>query len=348
MSRSNFFLACLFLLLVIRWYFFGGYFLVEENITLLHPMQEYLVSICKEIMPEPQSSLLAGILIGEKQSLDPAFKKALTNTSTIHIVVVSGQNLSMLAGFMLTFAPWLGRKKTVLTTMIVILGYSILTGMQLPVIRAAFMSFFSLAGLLFNREINTIKILIFTLLVMLLLNPTWLDSVSFQLSFLATVGVMVFATEISKADNWLPEIIKQDLWVSLSAQALTLPVIAINFHRVSLIGILSNMLVLWTVGPVMISGIIAVVISIFWPFLGSLLAFIPSLLLLYFTNIINMTNQQWGSIFIPAYDDSFWVGYYILLVGLYLFFKAKNSKTDSKNIDRPRVLTGNGLEHKIA
>ena len=89
---------------------------MEENTTLLSPMQEYLVSLCKQVLPEPQSSLLASILIGDKQSLDPDFKKALTNTSTIHMVVVSGQNLSMLAGFLLTLAPWIGRKKTILST----------------------------------------------------------------------------------------------------------------------------------------------------------------------------------------------------------------------------------------
>ncbi len=146
MSRSNLFLASLLIIFIIRWYFFGGYFLFEENISLLSPMQNYLVSICNQIMPEPQSSLLAGILIGEKQSLEPDFKKALINTSTIHIVVVSGQNLSMLAGFLIAFSPWFGRKKTVLTTIAILIGYSILTGLQLPVIRAALMSIFSLVA----------------------------------------------------------------------------------------------------------------------------------------------------------------------------------------------------------
>jgi competence protein ComEC len=201
---------------------------MEENVSFLLPLQEHLVSICQDLVPEPQSSLLAGILIGEKQSLDPEFKKALVNTSTIHIVVVSGQNLSMLAGFLLAFAPWFGRKKTVMITIGVLVGYSILTGLQLPVIRAAFMSIFALIGLLFNREISSVKILLFTGLLMLILNPTWIDSISFQLSFMATVGVMVMAPELTKADKWLPEFIKQDLWVSLSAQALTLPIIPVT------------------------------------------------------------------------------------------------------------------------
>jgi competence protein ComEC len=185
-ARSNLFIASLILIFFIRWYFFGGYFLLEENTTLLAPMQQYLVSLCKEVVPEPQSSLLAGILIGEKQSLDKNFKEALTNTSTIHMVVVSGQNLSMLAGFLLAFSSWFGRKKTILGTIGILIGYSILTGLQVPVIRAAFMSIMSLGGLLLNREVNALKILILSGLLMLVLNPTWLDSISFQLSFMAT------------------------------------------------------------------------------------------------------------------------------------------------------------------
>jgi competence protein ComEC len=339
MSRSNLFLATLFVILIFRWYFFGGYFLMEENITFFAPMQEYLVSVCKQIMPEPQASLLSGILIGQKQDMDPEFKKALINTSTIHMVVVSGQNLSMLAGFLLAFAPFFGRKKTVLATIGAIFIYAVLTGMQLPIIRAAFMSLFSLIGLLFNRDISSVKILIFTGLVMLLVNPTWIDSISFQLSFMATVGVMVLAPEIIQADTKLPEFIKQDLWISLSAQLLTLPIIAINFHRVSVVGLVSNILVLWTIAPVMITGLLAIILYMFWPFLGVILAFVPSLMLLYFTYIIYLTNQSWVSVFVPYFHDTFWLGYYLMFVGLYLFFKAKNSKSDSNFDDRPRVLT---------
>lgn len=338
-SRSNLFIAALIIIFLIRWYFFGGYFLIEENTTLLAPMQEYLVGICQQVMPEPQSSLLAGILIGEKQSLDPDFKKALINTSTIHMVVVSGQNLSMLAGFLLTLAPWIGRKKTIVGTIAILVGYSILTGLQVPVIRAAFMSIMSLLGWLINREVNALKVLIYSALLMLILNPTWIDSISFQLSFMATVGVMVLAPELHKADRWLPDFIKGDFWVSLSAQLLTLPIIAINFHRVSIVGLLSNLLVLWTIAPVMITGIVSVIVALFSPFLGAIFGLVPGLLLLYFTKVIEITNQSWSSLSVPYFTDQFWAGYYITFIGIYLFFKAKNSKTDSKIVDSPRVLT---------
>src|SRR5436190_24186628 len=71
----------------------------------------YLTEVAKKILPEPQSSLLAGILFGEKSELPQDFRKALSYTSTTHIVVASGQNLTFVVGFFLALAPFLGRKK---------------------------------------------------------------------------------------------------------------------------------------------------------------------------------------------------------------------------------------------
>ncbi len=106
------------------------------------------------------------------------------------------------------------------------------------------------------------------------------------------------------------------------------------------------MLVLWTIGPVMITGIVAVIVSLFFPFLGAIFGLVPSLLLFYFTKVIEITNQSWSSLSMPYFTGQFWIGYYITFIGIYLFFKAKNDKTDSNNNDRPRVNYGNGLEYK--
>lgn len=325
LSSSNLILATLVLVLLIRWYFFGNILFFEENTTALQPMQEYLVSICQQILPEPQSSLLSGILIGQKESLDQDFRKALTNTSTIHIVVVSGQNLSLLAGFTLGLAPYFGRKQTILGTIGLLIAYAILTGLQIPVLRAACMSLVSLAGMLFNREVNQVKILSVTLISMLLVNPSWIYSISFQLSFLATAGVMVLAPEFMKSDRLLPQFIKQDFWASFSAQALTIPVIAINFYQVSLVGLLTNLLVLWTIPLVMISGILAIAGGVLNLTVGQMLGFIPSLLLLYFVDIVNLTNPKWGSVLLPTFPATFWFGYYIVFIGIYFWIHQINS-----------------------
>jgi uncharacterized membrane protein YGL010W len=89
----------------------------------------------------------------------------------------------------------------------------------------------------------------------------------------------------------------------------------------------------------MITGILAVIAAMFSPFLGAIFGLVPSLLLLYFTKVIEYTSQSWSSLNVPYYSNYFWVGYYITFIGFFLFLKARNDKTDSKIEDSPRVLT---------
>lgn len=299
-------------------------FELEKIASFFEPARDWLASRVEELLPQPQSGLLTGIVLGVKSSLPAEFKKALRNTSTIHIVVVSGQNLTLLAGLIMNLSILLGRRKTVCLSLLVILFYAALTGLQIPVLRAALMVLFASAALLFGRESQGWWILILTGFVMLIYNPNWLVSVSFQLSFLATLAVVAIAPELIKRLNFLPDLVKQDLAVTLAAQALTWPVIAANFHQASLIGILVNSLILWTVPFIMVSGLFAIFGALAHQFLGEILILVPGVLLTYFTNIILFFNQSWSSIYIGKVHWLVWAGYYLLVLGVFLFLKKAN------------------------
>lgn len=279
----------------------------------------YLSDRSQDILPEPQASLLSGMLLGVKKNLPKDFNQALVNTSTIHIVVVSGENLSLVAGFIMFLVPFLGRKKTIGLALLVIILYSAMTGFQVPVIRAALMVGLSFLAQLLGRDRDGPWVLSLTGALMLLFNPNWLFSISFQLSFLATFGVIVVAPELVKRLRALPGVIRQDLGVSLSAQILTMPIIAFNFHQISLVGILANMLVLWTVSLIMIFGALALVGALVSLTLGSLLAFVPGVFLNYFVYIIYFFNNlPFASLSIGDTSVIFWAGYYIFLSGVFL------------------------------
>lgn len=277
----------------------------------------------ESILPSNQAGLLLGMVLGVGEYIPKELKTGLQRTGTIHIVVVSGQNLTLLAGFLMALAPFLGRKKTVGLTLLVLGFYSLLTGFQVPVIRAAVMFLFVSTAQFFNREAEGGWVLILTALLMLLFNPNWLLSISFQLSFLATVGVVVVAPVISAYLKFLPEIIKQDFGVSLAATLMTLPIIAANFHQVSLISLVVNTLVLWTVPIIMVSGALAVVVYLINSFLGSLLGLVPGVFLTYFVYIVELFDQRWASVYIPKISLVVWLGYYLLILGVYLFLKKR-------------------------
>lgn len=277
----------------------------------------------EEILPQPQAGLLLGMVLGVGEYIPKEFKSALQRTGTIHIVVVSGQNLTLLAGFIMALAPMLGRKKTLVMTLTILAFYSLLTGFQIPVIRAALMFLFVAIAQFFNREGDSFWILILTALLMLVVNPNWLLSISFQLSFLATIGVVVAAPILVERFTFLPDLIKQDFAVTLAANLLTLPIIAANFHQVSLISLLVNTLVLWTVPIIMISGALSIIVYLIIPLLGGLLALIPGSLLTYFVYIVEFFNQKGLSIYISRIDWVVWLGYYSLLFGLLSWIRTR-------------------------
>lgn len=286
----------------------------EEGIQLFQPLRTDLSNKIDEILPYPQSALLSGIILGNQSDLPYSFKKQLQATSTIHIVVVSGQNLTILAGFMISLVTLFGRKKTLILTLFVIVIYSLITGFGVPVVRAAIMAGFAYTGKLLGREGTGWWILFATGGLMLLYQPNWLLNISFQLSFLATFGVVVVAPIFSKTINKAPLILREDLAVTLAAQLMVVPILAYNFNQISLAGLLSNLFVLWSVPIIMISGFAALVIGLINTFLGQIAGLVPGILLTYFIYIIELFSKMPGAVVsISQTGIVMWIGYYLIL-----------------------------------
>lgn len=309
----------------------------EEGSERLKPLREYLAATLDQNLPYPQSAILSGIVLGTQKNLPFSLKTDLKTTSTIHIVVVSGQNLTILAGFLMSLATFLGRKKTIILTVFVILLYSLLTGLGIPVIRAAIMASLAYTAQLFGKEKQGAWVLFLTGAVMLLYQPNWLLSISFQLSFLATFGVVVVAPIMLNFLKIVPKIIREDLAVTLSAQAMVLPIIAYNFNQISLIGILVNTLILWSIPIVMIGGFISLGLGLVWNFLGQIAGLIPTILLTYFINIVKFfADIPWASINIGKTGWVLWLGYYLIL-GALLWVMKERSRGETKSLEKYKL-----------
>lgn len=336
--RSFFIIILSFLLIfLIRLQQVGGFHgiytdvYIEDLGSILRSERQFLSEQVKQVLPPDQAILLSGILLGEKEDLTKPLKNALIATSTIHIVVVSGQNLSLLAGFCLLLVPRIGRRKTVIMTLFVIFLYSLLTGLQIPVLRAAIMSAIALIGVLLGRDRQNWWILILTGSLMLIMEPNWLFSISFQLSFLATFAVVVVAPILMGCFRLIPPFFREDLAVSLAAQMMTMPIIAANFGQISIIGIFSNVLVLWIIPIVMIGGIFLLVSLLSLPQISPIFALIPYIFLTYFLYIIQFFSQiPFALVKIDQLHPMVWVGYYILLFGV-ISILAQKTRSNSPN-----------------
>lgn len=285
----------------------------DEQVKLFGPLRENLVEIVDQSLPYPQSTLLSGIVLGSDK-IPSYLKQELKATSTIHIVVVSGQNLSLLAGFILSLVSFLGRKKTIILTLFVIVFYSLLTGLEVPVLRAALMVGLAYLAQILGKENAGWWVLFLVAGGMLLYNPNWLLSISFQLSFLATFGVIVVAPIILEHLKAVPNILRQDLGVTLAAQVMVLPVIAYNFGQVSLVGILVNSLILWVIPIVMMAGFGVLISGVVSSFLGQIAGLVPGVLLTYLIYLVEFFAKVPGASFrVGETTIWMWAGYYLML-----------------------------------
>ncbi|MDO8638779.1 MAG: ComEC/Rec2 family competence protein [Candidatus Daviesbacteria bacterium] len=295
----------------------------DPGVDLLLGIRENLTQVIDQSLPSPQNALLSGILLGTQSNLPIFLKNDLKTTSTIHMVVVSGQNLSMLAGFVMGMVTFLGRKKTVFLIMFVILFYSLLTGLGVPVLRAAIMVTFAYLAQILGKDRSGWWVLLLTAGLMLIYNPNWLLNISFQLSFLATFGVVVVSPILAQVLKKVPEILKQDLATTISAQVLVLPIIAFNFNQISLAGVFANILILWTIPLVMVSGIITLILGSLNPILGQISGLIPSIMLTYFIDIVSFFAKLPGaSLNIEKTSVIIWMGYYLILgAGIMILYR---------------------------
>lgn len=253
---------------------------------LLRAKLESLRQNAKEIIfslyPQPESALLAGILLGLERDLPQSLVRAYQQTGTAHIIAISGFNMGVLAFvFMRLFSRVLNRYWAALVSSLVIMVYTVFVGGSPSVIRAAIMAVTAFGGHLVGRRNSGLNALGFTAALMCLINPLLLEDVSFQLSFAATLGLVLFAEPLGewareRLTHLLPEgtarsvaePLNQYLLFTLAAQLLTFPIIAYHFGRISLSSFLANPLILPAQPPLLIMGGMSTILGGISPALG--------------------------------------------------------------------------------
>jgi len=291
---------------------------VEKNIQLegLVSLREILDKKFEQFLPSPQSQLLSGVVLGQKKDLPPQFRLALRDTSTLHIVVVSGQNLSMVAGFFLALSGLIKRKVAIALAFLAIIFYTLLTGAEVPVLRAAIMVSLAFLAQIFGRQGSSLWVLSLAAGFMLLITPRWLFDLSFQLSFMATLGLVLVSPILLQHLKSLP-LIGQDLAVTIGVQLMVIPIIAQNFHQFSLVSVITNILVGWTVPFMMILGTIVLGISFISHSLTIFPAMLVEILSTYFVYIVTFFGSlpfAWE--YVGEQIWMVWVGYYLILAGI--------------------------------
>jgi len=201
-----------------------------------------------ELVPEPEAALGAGILLGVRSSIAPEINEAFAAAGLTHVVAISGWNIAIVAALVMALVRPLERTRggkwtTALAAAAAIGGYVLLTGASPSVVRASLMAGAMLVGRLGGSRAHATSALGLAALVMLVVAPPVLWDVGFQLSLLATAGLIWFGGAIEGRLRRWPGWLREPVALTLAAQVTTLPVILVNFERLSLVAPLSNVLV---------------------------------------------------------------------------------------------------------
>lgn len=239
------------------------------------------------LFPDPEASLLAGILLGVDTGLPKDLQQAFKDTGTAHIIAISGFNIAIIAGLFFTlFGRVFGQARGSLVAILGVSLYTFLVGADAAVVRAAIMGSLSLIARLFGRRNDGLNALLFSAALMTLVNPYTPWDVGFQLSFFATLGLILYAEPFQA---WAVRFIRryfdpgkaqkiaaplsEYVLLTLAAQLTTLPIMVWHFRRISLVSLLANPFILPVQPAVMILGGIAVLLSLVWLPLGAVAAF---------------------------------------------------------------------------
>jgi competence protein ComEC len=237
-----------------------------------------------KILPEPQSSLLCALILGIKKGISSDLLDKFSQVGISHIIVISGMHMIIIVSILtkIFYNLAIPRKISFVIITFIILLFIVITGFGPAAIRAGILAFLVLFAQIVSRKRDSIIALLFVAFAMLLLNPKLLkDDVGFQLSFLATAGILYISPILEPKIKrlWLP--VKSALIMTLSAQIFVLPWVWYKFGGVSLFSPLANILVVSVVPFAMGFGFAAAFLGVIFIPLGQVIGFIAWVFLSY-------------------------------------------------------------------
>ena len=255
-----------------------GNFLLQRIFTL----KAQALKILYRLWPDPEASLLAGILLGVETGIPDQVQRAFRETGTTHIIAISGFNITIVAGlFSRIFSRLLNPRQGALAALIGISLYTLLVGADAAVVRAAVMGGLSIFAQQIGRRQHGLNAAALASLIMILINPQLPWDISFQLSLSATLGLILYADPFAQrfvefSSRFLTSDIVQRITQPVSeyvlftfaAQLTTFPVMLYHFHSFSMITFLANPAILPVQPPIMLAGGLALILGLVWFPLG--------------------------------------------------------------------------------
>ena len=275
---------------------------------------------------------MGGLVVGAKQSLGKELLDAFRMTGIIHIVVLSGFNITIVANFIMRFFGMFLRKRgsgSLIAGGISIVLFVIMVGASATAVRAGAMALIGLLALATGRTSAITHALILTGFLMVLHNPyILLFDPSFQLSFLATLGLIQISPRIEARIMRVPKFwgLRTIIAATLATQLFVLPLLLYNTGQFSVVGLLVNLLILPLIPITMLFGFLTGVAGFLSTILSMPFAFISYALLTYELKIVELfSSLPFASVTIPYFPAWLMVLLYAALAA-FLWLKTRTTR----------------------
>jgi competence protein ComEC len=242
----------------------------------------------------PENLLMGGLILGERAEWESELRQNFIDTGTIHIVALSGYNVTIVAEWFTKIFHFLPLRFSVGAGILSIFLFIVMAGASSTAIRAGIMATLALVARATGRDYDVARALILAGVLMVIINPLVLAyDVSFELSFLATIAVIFLAPRLEKYFLWVTKKfgLQGILSVTTAAYIFVFPFILYKMGNFSLVALPANVLVLPFVPLTMAVGFVTGLLGIIWYGLAIPAGFIAYLLLHYELSVVKILSE---------------------------------------------------------
>jgi competence protein ComEC len=285
----------------------------------LYAARTRLSTVIDRLLPEPVAALANGMLLGIESGISDEVDEAFKATGASHVIIISGSNIALFSGVLMTWATRAaGRRRAALPVVALIAAYVVLIGADAAAFRAGIMGVLVVLAAYFGRRTTAYVSLCAAVIVLTAVNPLSLWDLGFQLSFLATLGLILFTRPMSNrlqtfVTQRLPRLapratglLVETLVVTSAAQVATAPLLLYTFGRFSPVSLLVNALIMPVQPAVLAGGFAALGAGVVWEPLGRLVAVIPWVCLKYTIAVVELGAQLPGASVSVGGDSGAW------------------------------------------
>lgn len=313
-----------------------------------------MIKNTKKVLDEETSSILLGLILGYKTDIDENTQENFRNASMAHLLAVSGMHITyVILGINIILRKALGKRKTYIFSIFVLIFYMFITNFSPSVTRAGIMGIMLLFSKIIYRKNDIFTSMSISLFSILIYNPFLILNIGLQLSYIGVVGIIVFNKEIIKYLKNIkiknkfykykikPRIqksldaIKEIISISLSVQLAIMPILLSNLNTFNPYFLISNLILSIVVGPIVITGFLFIILALINVNIASLFSKIITLGIKILICISNLGKMPFSKIYVPT-PSLFLIILYYLTIGTTLYmYKVYSAK--KPNITQIRV-----------